>query len=61
MQHLREQYNLRGVGGEGGDGRDPTLKNMGALMPYVKYRRPKNTFYPPRRRAMALRLRMPEA
>jgi hypothetical protein len=36
MGYLQEQEILRRGEREGGDGRDPTPKNMGALMPAVK-------------------------
>jgi hypothetical protein len=39
MKHLREQKSLRGgAKREGGNGRDLTPKNMGALMPALKSR-----------------------
>jgi hypothetical protein len=37
-QHLQEQYNRGVEDREGGDGRDPTPKNMGELVPAVKSR-----------------------
>jgi hypothetical protein len=37
-QHAQEQENKSVVKREGGNGRDPTLKNIGELMPAVKSR-----------------------